>query len=302
MPTLAPRPHTAPALEEHSADPVVEHVLFATDGGDAGAGAMTWITDRARMHRLDVAVLTVIEQDWFAAAASGMYVAEAAERVVYAAEQYFARTAPSADVVTRVESGEPREVFAAASESQDLLVVGTNRTTALSSVLGSSFPMKLVEAARCPVIVVPKNWRHGHGAVVVGTQGDGSDDAALDFAVHEARVLHRELRVVHCMSVPALLGPDVSATTDDEAAVRDAVLGSTLERLRMDNPDLSIRGVLAQGEPAEVLAREARGEELLVVGSHRYTVMDRFFIGSISREVLTRPVCPVAVVRPRPAQ
>jgi nucleotide-binding universal stress UspA family protein len=300
MTTVSPRPGRVPSLEEHATDPVVEHILFATDGGEAGAGAMTWLADRARMHRLDLAVLTVVEQDWLAVVASGEEARDVAEQVVSSAQEYLARTAPSAEVTTGIEWGDAREVVAVASESQDLLVVGTNRTTALASMLGSSFSIKLVEASRCPVLVVPKNWKPGHGAVVVGIQGDGSDDAALRFAVHEARVLHRELRVVHCWPVPALLASRRRLGKDElEGTIaRDDVLESTVQTLRGANPDLAVHGVLARGEPAEVLTREARGEEILVVGSHGYTVMDRFFIGSVSREILTRPPCPVAVVRP----
>jgi nucleotide-binding universal stress UspA family protein len=83
------------------------------------------------------------------------------------------------------------------------------------------------------------------------------------------------------------------------ADTHDVVLDRVLIELRAGHPEVDIRGVLAEGEPADVLVREATGEELLVVGSHSWTVMDRFFLGSISREVLSRPACPVAVVRPR---
>ena len=64
----------APALEEHSADPIVESIVLATDGGEAGDGAMRWVIHRAKMHRLNVLVLTVAETAGFGAQLSGSMV------------------------------------------------------------------------------------------------------------------------------------------------------------------------------------------------------------------------------------
>ncbi|WP_210505845.1 universal stress protein [Naasia sp. SYSU D00057] len=299
--TTTDPPHPVPALEEHAADGAVERVLFATDGGEAGAGALRWVARRAKSHRLDVEILTVVEQEWVTGELTTSQFDDAGERAVAAARQALERTAPSAVVSTGVGWGDPRTAFSRASEDKDLLVVGSNRTGRLSALLGSTFPMKLVEGAKCPVVVVPRNWQPSHGAVVVGVQGDGSDEAAVRFAAREATILHRELRVVHSWSVPTVLGPEIPMPTDEAgvADTHDVVLDRVLAELRIMHPGLEIRGVLAEGEAADVLAREATGEELLVVGSHGWTVMDRFFLGSISREVLTRPPCPVAVVRPR---
>lgn len=294
-----------PALEEHAADPVVQRILFATDGGEAGSGALKWIAQRAKMHRLNVAVVTVVEQDWLTEEMTGDRFTEAAQRVVAEAEEYLARWAPSAEVTTRVGRGNARETFAEASAALDLLVVGTHRTGRFPPAFGGSFPLKLVESARCPVVVVPKAWKPTHGAVVVGILGDGSDEAALAFAVHEARVLHRELRVVHSWTLPTMLATEgaVDPAPDDGAIAdtHDGVLSRTLAGVRAAESGVVVRGVLAQGEAAEVLDREALGEELLVVGSHGWSVVDRFFLGSVSRGVLARPSCPVAVVRPHRA-
>ncbi|WP_210481214.1 universal stress protein [Naasia sp. SYSU D00948] len=301
MTAADPPPATPiPALPEHARDQRTERVLVASDGGEAGSAALRWVATRASTHRLVVTVLTVVEQDWISGEFTGDRFEDAADQVVRRARDYLATAAASTTVTTRVERGDPRALFSRASANHDLLVVGTNRTGKLSAMLGSTFPIKLVEGAKCPVVVVPRNWVSGRGAVVAGIQGDGSDDAAVRFALHEARVLHRELRVVHAWGVPTILGPELPFADDDAGVAdsHDVILSRAVDELRIAAPDVVIRGVLAEGEPAEVLAREAEHEELLVVGSHGWTVMDRFFLGSISREILTRPPCPVAVVRP----
>jgi nucleotide-binding universal stress UspA family protein len=292
----AKKTRAAPALEEHPADPIVESIVLGTAGGEAGDGAMRWVTHRAKMHRLNVSVLTVAEIGAFGAELSQSALAAeraAAERTA----KEIARKAPSAQVSWRVDVGDARKKLAAASAREDMIVVGSNRVGALAAVLGATFSMKLVEAAQCPAIVVPKSWRPGRGPVVVGLQGDAQDDAPLHFAVHEARVLHRPLRVVHAWNLPVSVetGPFV----DEARRTQDSVLKDVVATLRAENPDLAIEGVLAEEFPSPALTREASGAELLVVGSHGRTARDRYFVGSVSREVLSRPPCPVAVVRPR---
>lgn len=300
MSTTNPHAAARPALEEHAADPLVMDVLLATDGGEAGVGAMKWLAHRAKMHRLNIRVLTVIETDPVMAALDQRMLLNPAEHALTSAEAYLARTAPSAEVATGVLWGDARQEFAEVSRDADILVVGTNRTGRLAGLLGSSFSTKVAESARCPVVVVPKTWHAGHGPVVVGVQGDGSDDAALQFAAHEATILHRELRIVHAWQFPSI-GAPVAVADDDTTAVVDAhdsLVSDTVARLREENPGLAVRGAIVEGRPATALNRGAEGAELLVVGTHGWTVMDRFFIGSTSREILAHPMCPVAVVRP----
>jgi nucleotide-binding universal stress UspA family protein len=287
--------HPTPALEEHSADPLVQSIVLATDGGTAGEGATRWIVQRGRMHRLNVLVLTVADVERFSAQLSKTVLDEqraAAEHTARAIR----RKVPSAEVAWRVDTGDARQKLAAASAGYDMIVVGSNRTGRLAGMLGASFSMKLVEAAACPAIVVPKAWRPGHGAVVLGIQGDRHDEAPLRFAVHEARVLHRPLRVVHAWDVPAMVktGP----LREEALGEQSSVMHAALKKLRAGNPDLDIEGVLAEEHPSLALTRSAAGAELLVVGTHGRSAGDRFFVGSVSREILSRPPCPVAVVRP----
>jgi nucleotide-binding universal stress UspA family protein len=284
------------ALEEHPADPTVESIVLATEGGEAGDGAMRWVTHRGKMHRLNVLVLAVAETAGFGARLSGNVLAAEREAVERTAQE-IARKAPSAEVDWRVDVGDARERLAAASTKGDMIVVGSNRAGPMAAVLGATFSMKLVEAARCPAIVVPKSWRPGRGPVLVGLQGDAQDDAPLRFAVHEARVLHRPLRIIHAWNLP--VNVEAGPLVEEARETQNAVMREGLANLRAENPNLEVEGVLAEEYPPSALTREAGGAELLVVGSHGRRARDRFFVGSVSREVLSRPPCPIAVVRPR---
>ncbi len=302
-------------LEAHVVDPDVEKLLLATDGGPAGEGALRWIARRGTMHRVDVDIMTVVETTWLtqalepeatwgrASTASSDVTRAWLDEVMASAmadaerlQHHLQSLAPSEEVHVRVVEGDARDAFGAASADADMIVVGSNRTGAASSLLGSTFSMKLVEGAQCPAIVVPRGWTAGTGPVVLGLQGDSSDDAAGRFALDEAAGLHAPLRVVHAWTPPSV----VSAGARHEEATRlhTAVLERAVDQLRGRDPSVPIEGILVEGEPSDILSEEAESAQLLVVGAHRRGRLDRFFVGSVGREILARPRCPVAVVRP----
>jgi nucleotide-binding universal stress UspA family protein len=57
--------------------------------------------------------------------------------------------------------------------------------------------------------------------------------------------------------------------------------------------------LLAHDERASAVSRVADGASLVVVGSHRLSVIGRALFASVGRHVLERPIRPVAVVRSR---
>ncbi len=56
---------------------------------------------------------------------------------------------------------------------------------------------------------------------------------------------------------------------------------------------------LAEGDPAEEILRlsEAQHCDLVVMGTHGKTGLERYLTGSVAEEVLRKAVCPVLVVK-----
>jgi len=288
-------------LNDVPTDRVEEHLVLATDGGLASLSAMRWIADRARAHVLDVDVVVVLDEERvLGGILEGARTKEAA-RAVQAAADYLAWVAPSVHVATNVLAGAPRSTLQRLSASADLLVVGTNRVGPLSHHLLATFSTKLAEAAACPTVVVPRGWERSAGPVVVGIAGDASDDAAVEFAAHEAEVLHRRLALVHAWHLRPAINPAFEADPDVQAATatHSAHLAAAEERIRATHPDVEVARVLEQSQAVQALLRAGDGAALLVVGTHELTVLDRMLLASVSRGVLERPPCPVAIVPAR---
>lgn len=64
---------------------------------------------------------------------------------------------------------------------------------------------------------------------------------------------------------------------------------------------LQAEGRVIEGDPREVLLEEARreGVDLIVVGSHGRTGLEKLLMGSVASHIVTHAACSVVVVRRR---
>jgi nucleotide-binding universal stress UspA family protein len=289
--TIRERP--APLSDRHA-----ERVVLATDGGLAGLSAMRWIADRAATHALEVTALDVVDVPERPGWDTGR-PHWAADRAVNQVTDYLHSAAASVVCTASVVAGDPLTRITAAAEDADLLVLGTNRV-GMSRHLVASFSTKVAQAASCPTVVVPRGWERSGGPVVLGVEGDGSDDGALDFAAHEAEVLGRELVLVHAWQLTGTPPPGYAAEIDRKAAEAAAGgrLSAVLDRAVARYPHLRVAPLLEHDAPVAALVRAEQGASLIVVGSHGLSRIDRDLSDSVSRGVLERPSCPVAIVTP----
>jgi nucleotide-binding universal stress UspA family protein len=127
------------------------------------------------------------------------------------------------------------------------------------------------------------------GMIVVGVDGSDAAQAALHWAAGEARLRRAALVAVHAWSNP------VSPYERDDGAQEDAqkVLDDAIDGFAPEGVEL--RRVLAKGRPAVVLVDEAKGADLLVVGTRGHGPVGAA-MGSVSTRCLRHAVCPVVVV------
>jgi nucleotide-binding universal stress UspA family protein len=156
-----------------------------------------------------------------------------------------------------------------------------------------------------PRIPTPSGVHHDEGArtVVVGVDGSSGAEAALRYAIDEARRQGASLRVVGAWSVPpvAYMGVPlpVDFAEDCERAARTSIERS-LEAVGLP-ADVPLEVVIAQGQPAGVLVAQARSADLLVVGSRGLGGFRELLLGSVSQACVHHAHCPVTVV-PDPAR
>jgi nucleotide-binding universal stress UspA family protein len=139
--------------------------------------------------------------------------------------------------------------------------------------------------------------------IVVGVDGSGHSQRALEWAMHEAAVRHLPLSVlaVH----PSIVGyfggvvtspQDLELTEQAGAAVKaeaDKVLAA-LDWARLES--VTVKAV--HGFPVEELDNASKEADLIVLGSRGVGGFTRLMLGSTAGQVVQHAHCPVTIVPP----
>ena len=197
-----------------------------------------------------------------------------------------------------------------------MIALATHGLHAIDRILLGATTFKLIKTAECPLYT----W-HPHtedrrsityrpaayqdaskraGKVVVGVSGTTSA-AVIEWASNEAVSRNARLEIVHCWQYPYVVsmhGEVVPmATIEDRDEQIDRVVGRAAEVALAIDRDLPVDVVVTTTSfPIEALVDASDGAELLVVGRHEQSAVERFMLGSVSAACVRRSTCPVAVV------
>jgi universal stress protein A len=112
---------------------------------------------------------------------------------------------------------------------------------------------------------------------------------AFQLACSLARDGGARLIVLHVMPVPLV---------QEKRGYREEMTGE-LNRLGAPDAQVRVEHRLEEGDPATQILRVAQetGCDLIAMGSHGRTGLDRLLIGSVAEQVLRRAPCPVLTVK-----
>jgi nucleotide-binding universal stress UspA family protein len=275
---------------------IVERIMVAVDGAASGEAAVRWTVERAKATPASIEVTTV-----YVPMPSESVLAGNDFRAVYARllEETVARiesAVPGVAVTAALRTGQSRTELTTATAEADLFVIGTGSSEAgLHGVL----PIRIASAAHCPVVVVPAAWEPAGGVVMVGLESTEQEPRVVDFAAGEARRANIELTVVHTWSVPTIIAVAMFAHPGvwrSMLELHSKSLAATMDHVRRVWPDVDVHQRLKEGSAARILAEDARGAALLVVGRREHATVGDAVLGTTSHDLLIAMPCPVVVV------
>ena len=139
--------------------------------------------------------------------------------------------------------------------------------------------------------------------IIVGIDGSGHSQRALEWAMKEAAIRHTPLTVLAVHEAVAGYFGGVSIYTDDSErteAVRQAVQAETdkaLAALEGPHPE-PVTVTAVHGFPVEEIIKAGGDADMVVLGSRGVGGFTRLMLGSTVGQVAQHAPCPVLIVPP----
>lgn len=271
-------------------------ILYATDGSEGALEGARFLGALARTQK-KVRVITVVSE---LSDSEGEHALSAAR---------YALSASSVDAQYECRRGNPADQILAAAEEAppDLIVVGTRGLGAVARFFLGSVAERVARHATCPVLIA----RPPVGPlrrILVGADGSACSEYAVRWLNQLPLPEPATIRLVTVLPSPteimraSRLAP--LPLTEDPAAFNHRVRAEAEERL-----DILAASLKSAGRSVETLVHEGHGAmglleaaeswpaDLLVVGAHGMSAIDRFLLGSVSQQALRYAPCSVLVVK-----
>jgi len=291
-------------------------VLLATDGSASADVAVTLVAGLDWPDRTTVRIITTLDTvrlagPWATMTSYGLADLEASllgelEAVL---ETAAASIAPSGVQIERkVLLGRPSSAIVdqASEMGADLIVVGSRGQGPFRTMLLGSVSAEVVDHAPCPVLVARQPT-----IVRIVLAQDGSD---LALAAEELLAGMPPLASlpVEVVSVVRTHEPGADSLAPAAMGTAREVYESAVEESRRHHEDVARTSAehlarhgrattwtVRTGDPARGIVDEAehKGADLIALGTHGRTGLDRIVMGSVARNVLTHAHCSVLIVR-----
>jgi nucleotide-binding universal stress UspA family protein len=277
-------------------------VVAGTDASAAGLAAARAAAAQAVLHQRPLHLVAAYATGSAGSGAAPAADLTAAQRALAAATD---QLGPHGTLVATSETapGQLAEVLIERTRAAHIVVVPAD--TVPEPAPPTSPPATLVAAhAACPVIVVPTVTGTAAGPVLLAVDDEAELPAVTEFAFAEASARGVALRIVHVW--PAL--PDAALGTLDPFAYRSAAADDEADRLLAEAvagwgakyPDVTVqRRAVHDPDIVQALIRQTAGSGLLVVGARHHPLASDQLLGPVTRALIGRTHCPLAVVPAR---
>ena len=294
----------------------IRRVLCATDLSPASEPAWHEAQLVAGLLRAELALLHVVPS--VAVPIEGYFPPELYQELMEGGEReararldqlVATRRDASQKVTLRVEQGAPaaRILAAAAADPADLLVMGTHGRTGLDRLVMGSVADRVIRSAACPVLTVrarpgTASWP-GLTRICYATDFSPAARAAWSYAVALAEAAGAQVELVHVtlqpvpdrhLSLEALGRMARLLREEGEARAAEFLADCPLARER-------VYVAIVPGDPGEQILHwaQARSADLIVMGTHGWSGLLRWMLGSVAHHVIQLAPCPVLTVGPQ---
>jgi len=282
----------------HTDTPGHGRIVVAYDGSPDAQTALTWAVRTALPGEQPVvAVIATATDDLVPQRA--LLSGDQLDDVRKSAEHILGESL-LADTAVELRPGPAVPVLLEAAEDAAMLVVGSRGHGQVAGVVTGSVSQHLARHASCPVVVVRPVTHPSARRIVVGVDGSGGSDAALEFACRRAEVTGEDVVVLHGWrdgSAGGATRREIPGEFMDRIEEEERLLSEAVAGVQAQHPDVHLESEAIPVVAWRALADASAAATLVVVGSRGRGAFAGMLLGSVSQQVLHHAQCPVAVVR-----
>ncbi len=264
-------------------------LLVATDGSEFSKNAIREAISLAKVCSSRLIALSVVKTNLEFESVLPQIVEKderAAIRHLESVKRQAEREGLACETIVRLGEDPYEDIVSCASaEKADIIIVGTHGETGLRRLMMGSVTAKVIGHSPCSVLVVPLNARIECRHILMATDGSKYSQAAAAEAVGIARRCNASLTV---LSV---------ASSDEEIASARGNVETVIDAAEREG--VKATSMVTEGKPHVAIVKTARRKraDLIVLGSHGRTGIERLLMGSVTERVIGHSKIAVLVVK-----
>lgn len=287
----------------------IEKLLLPTDGSKFTEGAVREAISLAKRCSSLLYVMSVVEANpEFQSLAPGLV--EKSEKEARGLLESVKRKAEAegvrCEIVAR-QGDEPYKYIVEEAEGRgvDLIVMGRRGRTGLKRLVMGSVTAKVIGYSPVNVLVAPTEAAFEGRGVMVATDGSRHSEAAVEEAVCIAKNCGSALTVIAVVPSETAHPMDIVHSDMQKGLIVEKEYEGAEKNVKAvkalaQKEGVSVKGFVLAGKPYEAIVKTAEEEkcDLIVLGCHGRTGLEKLLMGSVTeRVVVLSPVCVLVVKR-----
>jgi hypothetical protein len=290
--------------------PVVntERLLLATDGSQFSEGAIREAIRLAKKCSSKLAALSVIETnpEYETIAPQLLEKAEKAAREHLDAVKAQAMK-EHVDITTTILEGEDSYNYIsdeAARNKISMIIMGRRGKTGLKRLVMGSTTARVIGHAPCNVLVVPRAAQVEFKNILIATDGSRFASAAASEAIGIAKKNNSKLIVLAVVPSESMQPMDIvhsqmSRDVIAEKELNEAETNAKAVKEAARKEGVAVEAFIMGGKPSDAIVQTAKEKnvDVIMLGSHGKTGIDKLLMGSVAERVIVLTSCAVLVVK-----
>jgi nucleotide-binding universal stress UspA family protein len=282
-----------------------DRILFPTDGSDGANAVLDHVLDLAEAHDSTLHVLSVADTTHDSVTRLGGEVIDVLERegetIVEAASDR-ARQRRLSVVTEVIQGGVPETITAYAEEHEiDLIAMSTRGRTGVKRLLLGSTAERVVRNSTVPVLAIrpDDSVEYPYQDVLVPTDGSSAATAAIDRA---AAIGNEADATLHLLSVVEVTPPGLDVHAEMHGDQLEARARELIQEATTSAEAAGVESISSSIELDSSVDRAIRSNaetndiDLVVMGTHGRSGLDRYLLGSVTEKTVRTTPVPVLTV------